>query len=150
MAQKWGETCAGAGIIAAYSANTGWDRNVKLANETFSTREVRPHIAAEKVGRIIAGECPRDVLPMIKKTGYFFQCINDPSHETAVVIDRHAHDIAVGVRYGDADRGLDNVNRYNTLADAYRAAALIVGCLPQEVQAVTWTVHVDAWSGKRV
>jgi hypothetical protein len=60
-----------------------------------------------------------------------------PEDPEAVVIDRHAHDVAVGKRYGNMDRGLSNKRRYATLAHAYREAARQLGELPSTVQAVT-------------
>ena len=53
------------------------------------------------------------------------RCASDP-----VVIDRHAHDVAAGERYGNRNRGLSNVNRYATLALAYRLSARELGEIP--------------------
>ncbi|AXK37692.1 hypothetical protein DVA86_27315 [Streptomyces armeniacus] len=70
----------------------------------------------------------------------------DPGDTDAVVIDRHAHDIAVGDIYGRRDRGLSG-QRYELLAAAYREAAQRLGELPSTVQAVTWVVHTDRIAG---
>ncbi|MBD9734483.1 hypothetical protein IGX29_22265 [Streptomyces sp. H28] len=67
----------------------------------------------------------------------------DPEDPDAVVIDRHAHDIAVQEIYGQRDRGLGAVGRYNMLADCYRAAAREIGEIPSKVQAVTWVAHIE-------
>ncbi|MEW2451960.1 hypothetical protein AB0896_31115 [Streptomyces parvulus] len=91
----------------------------------------------------MAGTDPSEVLPMHIKTGYFYVCIADPEHTDAVVIDRHAHDIAVREVYGQRDRGLGAVGRYNALADCYRAAAQKIGEVPSKVQAVTWVAHIE-------
>jgi hypothetical protein len=56
------------------------------------------------------------------------------------VIDRHAHDVAVGRAFGSQDRGLTYGPRYALFADAYREAARRLGELPSTVQAVTWLV----------
>ena len=54
-----------------------------------------------------------------------------------------ARDVAAGERYGNRNRGLSNVNRYATLALAYRLAARELGEIPQLVQAVVWVRQVD-------
>ncbi|MGW8634988.1 DUF7178 family protein [Streptomyces sp. NPDC055793] len=66
-----------------------------------------------------------------------------PSTRTPVVIDRHAHDIAVREVYGQRDRGLGAVGQYNALADCYRDAAQKIGEVPSKVQAVTWVAHIE-------
>ncbi|WP_425584493.1 DUF7178 family protein [Streptomyces levis] len=45
--------------------------------------------------------------------------------------------------YGQRDRGLGAVGRYNLLADCYRAAAQEIGEVPSKVQAVTWVAHIE-------
>lgn len=139
-----GNVRTGAGVIAALSANKRWTENQKLATQCFDGN-VSGHFedALEKVRRILAGERPEDVLPMSLKTGNFFRCIADPDDQEAVVIDRHAHDIAVGEKYGNHNRGLSNHKRYATLAHAYREAARKLGKTPSVVQAVTWIVQVE-------
>jgi hypothetical protein len=136
----------GAGILAALSPMTSWDENVRLAKLAVETGTPSGHFgdALRKVTKIIAGTDPEEVLPMTMKTGMFFRLINDPTDPDAVVIDRHAHDIAVGQRYGSEDRGLSNARRYATLAHAYREAARRLGELPSTVQSVTWVSWRDA------
>jgi hypothetical protein len=136
----------GAGILAALSAQASWRRNVALAVGACTGRPVAStHDRLSKVERILSGEDPESVLPMDLKTGQFFRCILDPADATAIVIDRHAHDIAVGRRLGTAERGLTG-RRYQLFADVYRKAARLLGETPQTVQAVTWVV----WTEKRV
>ena len=94
-----------------------------------------------------AGIAPEDVLPMQRKTGQFFLCIVDPINKDAVCIDRHAHDVAVGVPYGDWSRGLSTHSRYKLIADCYREAARRLGELPMVVQATTWVVWRDSLAG---
>jgi hypothetical protein len=140
-----GDTRRGAGVIAALSPQKAWQHNVKLADDALRG-EIHGHVrnALEKTERIMMGEDPLAVLPTDSKTWNFFRAIADPEDAEAVVIDRHAHDVAVGERYGELrDRGLSNKNRYATLALAYRLAAQRLGELPSVVQAVTWTV----WRG---
>lgn len=141
-----GNVVAGAGVIAALSANKGWEENARLAAQAFLTGEPSGHFgdAIRKAVRIMAGEDPSTVLPMSSKTGQFFRCILDPDDPDAVVIDRHAHDIAVGERYGNRDRGLSSKGRYALFAHVCREAAMQLNMLPQEVQAVTWVVQVES------
>lgn len=91
----------------------------------------------------MAGEDPELVLPMDSKTGHFYRCILDPTDAEAICIDRHAHDIAVGERYGNRDRGLSSKARYALLADVYKRAAKRINVIPQELQAVTWVVWIE-------
>ncbi|WP_431911675.1 DUF7178 family protein [Nonomuraea jabiensis] len=140
-----GNVRMGAGVIAALSANKRWETNVKLATRAFESGKPSGHFgdALNKAERIMAGEDPESVLPMDIKTGQFFKCIANPDDREAVCIDRHAHDIAVGVRYGDYARGLSSKRRYSLLTRVYHAAAVHVGYIPQVVQAVTWVVWIE-------
>lgn len=138
-----GNPIAGAGVIAALSAQASWRRNQTMAAKIFrrepvgSTRE-----RLTKVAKILAGTDPAEVLATGRKTLNFYRCIVDPFDGDAVVIDRHAHDLAVGEVYGNRPRGLDGA-RYDVLAHCYREAAQRLGELPSTVQAVTWCVQVD-------
>jgi hypothetical protein len=140
-----GNVRMGAGVIAALSANKRWSTNVKLATRAFESGKPSGHVsdALSKADRIMKGEDPETVLPMDIKTGQFFKCIADPTDSQSVCIDRHAHDIAVGEKYGDAARGLSSKRRYSLLASVYRAAAEHVGYIPQVVQATTWVVWIE-------
>lgn len=145
-----GDVRKGAGVLAALSANKSWSENVKLGTRAFASGKPSGHtkVMITKAVRIMNGEDPANVLPMGLKTGNFYRCILNPADPDAVCVDRHAHDIAVGKAYGDADRGLSSVGRYNAIADAYRAAAARLGILPQELQAITWVVQVESLRGK--
>jgi hypothetical protein len=140
-----GNTRACAGVLAALSPQKAWEHNIKLAQDAFANGEARGHVrnACQKAERIMLGEDPLQVLPAELKTWNFFRCIADPDDPEAVVIDRHAHDIAVGEVYGGTDRGLDNKRRYATLSLAYRIAANRLDEIPSVVQAVTWVAHVE-------
>ncbi|GAA3838460.1 hypothetical protein GCM10022403_083690 [Streptomyces coacervatus] len=141
-----GDVRSGAGVLAALSANKSWAQNCQLAQRAMATGIPSGHVgdALNKASKIIAGADPLEVLPIERKTGMFFRCIADPEDPDAVVIDRHAHDIAVGETYGNRGRGLSNSRRYSLLADCYREAARRLGELPSTVQAVTWVVHKHA------
>ncbi|MCI3928811.1 DUF7178 family protein [Streptomyces sp. AN091965] len=140
-----GDVRAGAGVVAALSANTSWPETLRLARRAFETGVPSGHLpdALAKATSIMSGRDPRHVLPLERKTGQFFRCIFDPDDPDAVVIDRHAHDVAVGETYGKRDRGLGSARRYALLARCYREAAVRLGELPSTVQAVTWVVHTD-------
>ncbi|MEO3863432.1 hypothetical protein [Acrocarpospora sp. B8E8] len=140
-----GDAAAGAGVLSALSANKSWRENVKLATRAFEAGEASGHFgdAIRKAARIMAGEAPETVLPMDAKTGNFYRCILNPTDPESVCIDRHAHDIAVGERYGNRDRGLGASGRYALLANVYRDAAMRLGAIPQVVQAVTWVVWIE-------
>jgi hypothetical protein len=134
-----GDTRKGAGVIAALSPQVAWERNCDLARDACAG-DVHGHNGQNlgKVRAILDGADPADVLPADRKTGHFYRNIVDPTDPDPVTIDRHAHDVAVGERYGSRDRGLGCASRYATLAHAYREAARRLGELPCTVQAVTW------------
>lgn len=140
-----GNVVAGAGVIAALSANKSWPQNQKLASDAFEG-DVHGHVsdALGKVRAILEGAAPEDVLPMGMKTGNFYRCIADPFDAEAVVIDRHAHDVALGRALGSDERGLSSKGRYAVLSLAYRNAAAKLGELPSTVQAVTWVVWTES------
>jgi hypothetical protein len=140
-----GNVTAGAGVIAALSAQKSWALNTRMARRAFTTGVLSGHTtdALTKAAKIMAGVDPAEVLPMTFKTGNFYRAILDPEDPDAVVIDRHAHDVAVGKRYGTQPRGLHNKTRYATLAHAYREAARQLEELPSTVQATTWLVQSE-------
>jgi hypothetical protein len=145
-----GNARTGAGVIAALSANKSWSENCRLARVACGTTGLASgHFpdALRKATTILAGTDPQDVLPMERKTGHFFRCIADPDDPEAIVVDRHAHDVAVGQTYGNRERGLSAARRYELLARCYREAAERLGELPSTVQAVTWVVHTDRVAG---
>jgi hypothetical protein len=141
-----GDFRMGAGVIAALSANKSWPENQRLATNALATGNPSGHVgnAIEKATRILNGADPEKVLPMDAKTGNFYLCILDPNHPTAVCVDRHAHDVAVGRRFGNDDRGLSSKSRYNALADAYRIAARKLELNPATLQAITWVVQIES------
>jgi hypothetical protein len=139
-----GSARKGAGVIAALSPQKKWEFNVTLAQDA-GKGSVHGHTGAQlsKVRAILDGADPEEVLPMSLKTGHFFRSIADPADPDPVTVDRHAHDVAVGERYGSLDRGLSNVTRYATLALAYRLAARRLGVIPSVLQATVWGWQID-------
>ena len=143
-----GNVREGAGVIAALSANKSWRENERLARGAYNDGPAgHTGDTLRKVERMMTGEDPEDVLPMSAKTGHFFRCILDPEDPDPVVIDRHAHDIAVNEVYGNNDRGLESKQRYALLAHCYREAALRLEEIPSVVQAVTWVAHTERLAG---
>ncbi|MEU1552218.1 hypothetical protein ABZ517_05775 [Streptomyces scabiei] len=143
-----GNVREGAGVLAALSANKSWKENERLARGAYVEGPAgHTTDTLRKVERIMLGEDPEDVLPMSAKTGHFFRCILDPEDPDPVVIDRHAHDIAVGDIYGSEDRGLSAKQRYALLAHCYREAGLRLTEIPSVVQAVTWVAHTERLAG---
>jgi hypothetical protein len=144
LATEYGDTRRGAGIIAALSANKGWGENIRLARQAFNG-VFYGHFADAlgKARRIHEGEDPANVLPMGTKTGHFFQCIADPADPDAVVIDRHAHDVVAGMKFGSDDRGLKSPLRYASIADAYRMGGKRLSMTPSVLQAVVWVVVTE-------
>lgn len=144
-----GDVKVGAGLLASLSPQTAWWLNVELACEAYESGNAARHVgdACGKANKIMAGVDPEEVLPMRRKTGQFYRCILDPKDPVAVCIDRHAHDVAVGVAYGDWPRGLSAQGRYALLAQCYWEAAQRLGELPSVVQATTWVTWRDSLAG---
>ena len=144
-----GDVKVGAGLLAALSPQTAWWLNVELACEAFESGNATRHTgdSCGKANKILAGIAPEDVLPMQRKTGHFYRCIINPDDAVSVCIDRHAHDIAVGVAYGDWQRGLSAHGRYALIADCYWEAAQRLGQLPSVIQAVTWVTWRENMAG---
>ena len=143
----------GAGVIAALSQQRRWAMNERMARDAFANGSPAGHYGhtLERARRIMSGEDPETVLPPGMKTYHFYRCILDPTDPDPVTVDRHAHDIVAGERYGEKhNRGLSNPKRYASIAHAYREAARRLGEIPQVVQAVTWIVQVEAYGGKRL
>lgn len=138
-----GDLVKGAGTIAALSARNNWSSNQSLAADACSGN-VHGHtdVTLTKVRQILAGADPVAVLGGLK-TANFYRNIVDPADAVSVTIDRHAHDLAVGVRYGSADRGLSAAGRYSMLAQCYRDVVRELGILPSTLQAITWLTWIE-------
>jgi len=159
-----GNVVRGAGIIAALSPLSDWDRNVREAKELIKTGTVKNALLpanVEKARRIHEGEEPEKVLGGHKVTN-FFKNIHDPSNPSPVTIDRHAYDIAMGrpfIGQGKGkkaeeprqtgvmsqDLGLSSIGRYKHFVHAYQHAAGELGVdVPNKVQATSWVTHRGA------
>jgi hypothetical protein len=161
-----------AAVIAVLSPRLNWNKNVELAEQVYTDAFMMRTIYAErpddyrgerqkltntfpglkgngdKAYRIlIDGEDPEDVVSGPKVTA-FWRTIVDPSDPRAVVVDRHALDVAKGTVLDDRQRGiiLGRKGAYEELSALYRRAAKQLtketGAVwtPAEVQAVCWVV----------
>lgn len=135
-----------AAVLAVLSPRTSWPQNVKLAQDAYAGRKVGALGAnVRKAAAIIAGGDPEEIVSG-DKVRAFWRTIVDPSDPRAVVVDRHAFDVAVDAVTDDATRGryLGRVGKYAELADLYRRAAKIISretgqtWTPAAVQATTW------------
>ena len=168
----WDEAVSRASaVIAVLSPRLNWNKNVELARQVYTDawqmaviyrdrpddyRGARERLTnmfpglkgnGDKAYRIlIDGEDPEDVVSGPKVTA-FWRTIVDPSDPRAVVVDRHALDVAKGHVLDDRQRGiiLGRKGAYEELSALYRRAAKQLtketGAVwtPAEVQAVTWT-----------
>jgi hypothetical protein len=138
----------GAGIIAALSPQTSWDRNVDDARAL--ARGERPRFATDamvtRAERCARGEDWRDVFGPGPKTRAFAALIEDPADPFAVCVDRHAFDIAAGIAAGDGPRALvmARAGVYDAVAAVYRDVASVLRILPSAVQATTWVAWREA------
>lgn len=137
------------GAAAAISPGMRWEmvadcvRALALASDpsavrvpTYSTEFVRRAVAC------LAGADPDAELggPKVRA---FYALLVSRGQSDDVVIDGHAFNIARGTRApirGDVPKAARvNLARYRLAALAYRKAAALLGILPHELQAITWT-----------
>lgn len=162
------ELKAAAGVIAALSPRLAWRKNVEYAKFAYMVHGDLPHLDnaddpgvaeayfagmiptlnanARKAFRILNGEDPDVVLGGPKVRAFYFTIVN-PTDPRAVVVDRHAIDIAFGQVLNDQSRGLalGRKGAYDAVSSLYRKAAVILSrelgeiWSPAQVQATTWT-----------
>ncbi|MGH3197477.1 MAG: DUF7178 family protein [Streptosporangiaceae bacterium] len=139
-----GDVRKGAGMLAALSAQRPWEVNVGLA-EDAANGDLHGHTEAvlAEVRVIMEGADPAEVLPMEMKPGRFYRCMVDPSAPDPVVIDRHAHDVAAGERYGSRSRGPVQCQPLRDPGAGLPAGRARAGEIPQVVQAVVWVGQAD-------
>lgn len=137
-----------AGVIAALSPMMDWERNMMLAIRAYADGEASGALYSNvnKANQIMAGADPLEILGG-KKVLNFFAAIANPESDTAVCIDRHAFDVAMGRVTNDKTRGaLSRKGVYEEFQDAYRRAAHTltiregVHYTPAMVQSITWCV----------
>lgn len=140
-----------AGIIAAVSPRLGWDINQRLAARIIRTGDTSSgYLGAGllRARRLLDGESPFDVLRTRKILNFYVSILT--AGADGVCIDRHAYDVATGVRHTEETRPGITPGRYDAAADKYRRAARILSreldtqLTPAEVQATTWV----AWRNR--
>lgn len=131
-----------AGVIAALSPMNGWSNNKNKAAQLYAQNGdgtgcgLYKNVA--KAIRIYNGEDALDVLGG-DKVRAFYLTIVEPYGDHEPVIDRHAFDIAIGMRTNDKARQiLGRKGYYGAFSDAYREGARSAGIAPAQLQAVTW------------
>lgn len=162
----------GAAVIAVLSPMMPWGRNLQLARQAYAMAadgatvdEITDALGclkrnARKAAEIVHGADPAAVVTGPKVVPFWSRIVDAASGATgpgSVVIDRHAHDIAVGRVTDDDTRGrsLGRKGGHHSFAMAYVRAASVLrrtgeapGITPAELQAVTWTtwrrVHAHA------
>lgn len=151
LATKYGVTTqAACGVMAALSPGSAWERNVAdcdtfLDEWTHGARGKRLPLVGSygwrnivKASKIAGGQDPLKVLggPKVRA---FYQCIFDPSNSEYVCIDRHAKSAALGEKLTDKD-SVVRPAQYQRFAKHYMQGARNNGILPNQFQAVIWTV----------
>lgn len=156
-------------VLAIISPSTPWARNVYLTRLVFSrvadgasfddlTDKDSPlrlpmmSANARKAAAVALGADPWSIISGPKVTPFAQRVIDAATGATgpaSVVIDRHAHDIALGRVTSDRERGvsLGRSGGHHAFAMAYVRAASVLrrtgeapGITPAELQAVTWVV----------
>jgi len=135
-----------AAVIAVLSPRLNWDKNVEAAVDVY--HGVHPKVLganAAKAKRIMFGENPDDVVSGPKVRAFWHAIVN-PDDPRAIVIDRHAFDVAAGTVLDDEQRGkvLGRKGAYDDVCKLYVRAARILSrelgheISAVEVQATTW------------
>jgi hypothetical protein len=130
-----------AGVAAALSPRTDWPQNRSKTEQLLADGDTYGLTNGRlKAQRIVKGEDPDEVLSG-PKTRAFWSNLADPVNSTAVTIDAHAYDAALGLVTNDRQRkALERKGEYERIADIYRSAARHLGVAPHVVQAVVWAV----------
>ncbi len=142
-----GNTRRAAGVIAALSPRTSWERNLLLARNAYERGEATGALgrSCRAANAILAGGEPLDVLSG-QKVRAFFQLIADPTDNQTVCVDRHAVRVALGYDLSDRELSAIHLERnglYGRFVDTYRRAADKLSVLPWQAQAVTWVTWRD-------
>lgn len=145
-----------AGVIAALSPRSPWNNNKNKAFQLYRQNGDGTGIGMEvnkaKAIRIYHGEDALDVLNGPKERTFFLNIV-DPSGDHNPVIDRHAFDIAVGMRTNDSARAiLSKKGIYDSFVHVYRESARVVNVSPNQFQAITWCqwrkdIGLGEWAG---
>lgn len=140
LATQWadGDTWKGAGVIAAYSVNTPWWRNLELAKSSLELGFARADTLTDNAlkAQLIIDGAP--VLPTLHgpKITAFASAIADPNSSIATV-DSHAYSIAKNRHYTTKEAKF-GIRTYREIAAAYSEAAELAGYSVSQLQAITW------------
>jgi hypothetical protein len=133
------------GVWAAYSQNTPWGRNMRLASGHVRGRiggtlgdSIRKATACLAGSTIDAETKDADAF---KVRNFARNCSGDTF---AVTVDRWA--LRIAYRLGSVGGYVPTGREYERLADAYRAAAAARGETPADMQAITWIARRDGVS----
>ena len=80
-----------------------------------------------------------------QKVSAFYRNILSAGTDAGVTVDRHAIDVAYGIRHAEQERPQPGKAAYATISEAYTRAARILSretgehVTPAQIQAVTWT-----------
>lgn len=162
-----GDVARAAAVLAVLSPLTPWSRNVELARQAYAMardgatyddmvtgpdrlRTMGAH--ARKAAALVLGADPAGIVSGPKVTPFFARILDAATGATgpgSVVIDRHAHDVALGRVTDDATRArslsrkgghLRFAMTYVRAAETLRQTGEAPGITPSELQAVTWIV----------
>lgn len=142
-----------AGIIAAFSPQTGWQENKRFALSFLinPNKVIKNEVQTGKARRILQLTSEADIYAALSlndaawKTKAFFLNMLNPTVLTDVTIDRHA--IAVCIQRPEKTEALSDsygkltVKQYRFFEKCYIAAAVELGILPHQLQAIAWTVY---------
>lgn len=125
-----------AAVIAHLSPRVNWARNVAGATSLLLTG-LAPGMMSGPVARATDAMLSEDPLGTLKgpKTRSF--ALNILGDQEAVTVDVWALRVATG---SDDPKVLSRKGGYESVADAYRRAAAVVGVSPTTMQATTWIV----------
>jgi hypothetical protein len=140
LAIEWanGDVWKGAGVIAAYSPNTDWDRNLELAKDSLLTGVARTDalgMNVRKAQAILDGNEPLAVLNGPKTTA-FASAIANPN-SPLVTVDSHAYSIAIG-KWTPTSKAKFGIRVYRSISEAYVECAELTGYSVSQFQAITW------------
>jgi hypothetical protein len=137
-----------AGVVAALSPNTKWEKNLEAAEKlvhayTYGTplQTLRLPCYKKNVMKawdILHGESPLNVLGGLKVRSFYLCLSNTSIFNQHVCIDGHAYCVAHGLRLGVKQVPRVTPNLYYSLAGDYQIVAKLLRARPCELQAITW------------
>jgi ParB-like nuclease domain len=155
-----GDTARAAGVISAFSPQTGWGTNlinaarVAETGDALSFKGQATGAMKANAQKALNGEPIDEAFPSAKTNSFAHLIANGGDRQGdklgEVVVDRHALDIATGDALTDAEGDLAPIGKtrwHEYVADQYRLAARAISrqegqtIAPHQVQAVTWLVR---------